>query len=174
MRLAVFLTAEREAADRLLARVRADWPDAAVVALANDEDREWLAARHAGVELRRDKPAGGKLAFVKAMRRESFDLVVVAWHGGERLQPLRLVALALGSPVRVSDERGRLRAVAWWQPWTWAPHLLRRGLGADPLHVARLGAACYRATLGLLLAIVWLPLRLLLARSARRGPGRAA
>jgi len=174
MKVAVFLTTDREAADQLLARVRADWPDAAIVGFANDEDREWLAARHAAIELRRDKPPGGKPAFVKSLRREAFDRVVVAWHGGERFQPLRLVALALGRPALAIDDRGRERRVIWWQPWTWAPHLLRRGLRADPLYVARLAASCYRASIGLLLALVWLPLRLLGARAHRRRPGPAA
>jgi hypothetical protein len=174
VKVAVFLTADREAADRLLARVRSHWPEAALVAFANDEDREWLAARHAATELRRDKPPGGKLAFVKWLRREAFDQVVVAWHGGERLQPLRLVALALGSPVLAIDDRDRQRRVVWWQPWTWAPHLLRRGLRADPLVVARCVAVCYRVTFGVVVALLWLPLRLALARSRSRRPGPAA
>lgn len=174
MKVAVFLTAAREPADLLLRLASTRWPGATIVAFANDEDREWLAARHRSIELRRDKPPGGKLTFVEALRGEAFDRVLVAWHGGERLQPLRLVALALGCPVLAIDDRGRERRVAWWQPWTWGPHLLQRGLRADPLQAARLAAACYRATIGLLLAVLWLPLRLLLARVAGRGPGPAA
>lgn len=174
MKVALFLTAPRAAADELLQRSRARWPDATLVAFANDEDREWLAARHPDAELRRDKPPGGKVAFVRALRREAFDRVVVAWHGGERFQPLRLVALALGRPVHAFDERARERRVVWWQPWTFGPHLLRRGVALDPLQVARWLAAGYRATIGLLLALLLLPLRLLLARAHRRGPGRAA
>lgn len=174
MKVALFLTTGRAEADALLGRCRARWPDATLVAFANDEDREWLAAQHAGVELRRDKPPGGKKAFVEALRREAFDQVVVAWHGGERFQPLRLVALLLGRPVLALDERRRERRVAWWQPWTWGPHLLRRGLTLDPLLVARWLATCYRSTVGLLLALLWLPLRLAAARSHRRPPGRAA
>lgn len=171
MKVAVFLTTDRERADRLLTEVCAAAPGAAVVAFANDGDRDWLAARHAPVELRRDKPPGGKLAFVRALRREGFGRCVVAWHGGERLLPLRAVALLLGCPTEVHDERGRTRPVGWWQPWTWGPHLLRRGLTADPLFVARCAAACYRGTLGLAIALVWLPLRLALARL---WPGRPA
>ncbi|MBL9078479.1 MAG: hypothetical protein JNL08_13300 [Planctomycetes bacterium] len=169
----MFLTCDRAAADALLARVRARWPDALLVGFANDEDRDWLAARHATVELRRDKPPGGRLAFVRALRRERFAEVVVAWHGGERLQPLRLAALALGRLALATDERGNERRVGWWRPWTWGPHLLRRGLTADPLFVARCLAACYRATLGLVLALVWLPLRLAVLRLCGR-PGRPA
>ncbi|MBX3462796.1 MAG: hypothetical protein KF830_06470 [Planctomycetes bacterium] len=170
----MFLTTGRAAADELLGRVRARWSMADVVAFANDEDRDWLRARHPDVDLRRDKPPGGKVAFVRALRREAFAEVVVAWHGGERLQPLRLVALALGRRAVAIDERGRERRVAWWAPWSWGPHLLRRGVTADPLQVARLGAAAYRATIGLLLAVAWLPLRLWLLRGRRHRPGRAA
>lgn len=172
MKVAVFLTCERAAAEALLQRLGERWPDARLVAYANDEDREALAARQPQVEFRRDKPPGGKAAFVKALRATGFERVVVAWHGGERFLPLRLVALLLGRPVLAVDERDRERTVALWQPWTWAPHLLRRGLTADPLFVARCAAAGYRATFGLVLAVLWLPLRHLLARVGR--PGSAA
>lgn len=168
MKVAVFLTADRDRAAALLARCRQRWPDAALVAFANDVDRLWLAERHPGAELRRDKPPGGKLKFVRALRAERFDHVVVAWHGGERLQPLRVVALALGRPAFAVDERDRERRVVWWQPWTWAGHALRRGVKADPLAVARGIASLYRATLGALVAVVWLPLRRALQRARAR------
>ncbi len=168
MKVAVFLTAERDAAVALLASCRARWPAAALVAFANDEDRVWIGDRSPGVELRRDKPPGGKLRFVRALRAERFDQVAVAWHGGERFQPLRLVALLLGAPTLAVDDRGRERRVVWWQPWTWAGHAARRVLKADPLAVARGLAASYRATLGALLAVFWLPLRLLLVRLGLR------
>jgi hypothetical protein len=174
VKVALFLTTTRAAADALLQQARTRWPDAAVIAFANDEDRDWLSSRHPGIELCRDKPPGGKLAFVRALRRQAFDRIVVAWHGGERLQPLRLVALLLGRPALAIDERGREWSAAWWQPWTWLPHLLRRGVTAEPLLVARLLAACYRATIGLAIALAWLPLRLLWQRRPGRGPGRAA
>lgn len=164
MKVAVFLTCERAAAFDLLAAVRARWLDATVVAFANDEDRAALQAAAPGIEFRRDKPPGGKLRFVRALRGEQFDRAVVAWHGGERLQPLRLVALAIGCPVLALDERSRERAVAWWQPWSWAPHLVRRGLRADALQAARVVAMLYRSTVGLCVSIVWLPLRALLPR----------
>lgn len=164
MKVAVFLTCERAAALELLAAVCARWLDATVVAFANDEDRAALQAAAPGIEFRRDKPPGGRLQFVRALRGERFDRAVVAWHGGERFQPLRVVALAIGCPVLAIDERGRERSVGWWRPWSWLPHLVRRGLRADALQVARAAAAVYRATVGLLLSIVWLPLRALLPR----------
>jgi hypothetical protein len=167
MKVAVFLTAERAAAIALLQRVRARWPDAVLVAFANDVDRTAIAAAVPGVDVRRDKPAGGRLAFVRTLRGERFARVVVAWHGGDRFQPLRLASLWLGAPVLAIDERGRERAVRWWAPWTFLPHLVRRGVELDALALGRLAAACYRATVGLLVAIVWLPLRLRLERMRR-------
>ncbi|HEX5050615.1 MAG TPA: hypothetical protein VFZ65_02475 [Planctomycetota bacterium] len=159
MKVAAFLTAERAAATALLAAWRARWPDARFTAFANDEDRAALQAGAPGVEFRRDKPPGGKLAFVRALRREGFSQVLVAWHGGERVLPLRVAALLLGCPVLAVDERGRERAVALRRPWTWMPHLLRRAVRTDALQFARLAAAGYRCTLGVLVAVVWLPLR---------------
>jgi hypothetical protein len=164
MKIALFATTERPAAGELVGTVRARWPDASLVVFANDQDRAALQAAAPGVAFRRDKPPGGKVSFVKALRAERFDLVVVAWHGGERIQPLRVVALLIGCRALVFDERGRERMVAWWQPWRWGAHLLRRGLRADALQVARAAAMVYRWTLGAVLALVWLPLRALLGR----------
>jgi len=166
-RIAVFLTTERQAAGELLATCRRRWPDATIVAFANDDDRAALQAAAPGLEVRRDKPPGGKVAFVRALRRERFDLAVAAWHGGERLQPLRTVALLLGCPALVVDERGRETTLVWWQPWRWAPHLFRRALRTDALQFARAVAAVYRATLGLVVSCVWLPLRLVMPRRSR-------
>jgi hypothetical protein len=164
MRVAVFLTTGRDAAVDLLRRVRRHHPDARLVAFANDEDRAALQRAAPEVEFRRDKPPGGRAAFVRALRAERFDRAAVAWHGGERFQPLRVVALLLGAPVLVVDERGREQVVRLGRPWTWLPHLLRRGLRTDALQYARLAAACYRVTVGALIAAVWLPLRLLATR----------
>ncbi|MBL8749757.1 MAG: hypothetical protein JNK78_11400, partial [Planctomycetes bacterium] len=62
---------------------------------------------------------------------------------------------------------------AWWQPWRWGPHLLRRAARTDALQFARFAAAMYRSTLGALIAVFWIPLRLLIARLAARS-GRSA
>ncbi|MEO6595473.1 MAG: hypothetical protein ABIP94_12035 [Planctomycetota bacterium] len=159
MRVAAFLTADRTAAISLLAAWRVLWPQAEFVVFANDEDRATLQASAPGVEFRRDKPPTGKLAFVRALRREGFSQVAVAWHGGERILPLRVVALLLGCPVLAVDERGRERAVGLWRPWTWLPHLLRRAACTDALQYSRLAAAGYRCSVGLLVAMVRLPLR---------------
>lgn len=159
-KVAVFLTTERAAAIELLATCRRRWPDAALVAFANDEDRAALqAVAPPNVAFRRDKPPGGKVAFVRALRDERFDRVVTAWHGGERLQPLRVVALLLGRAANVFDERGRETELGWWQPWRWGPHLVRRALRTDALTFARAVAVVWRATIGLAIACVWLPIR---------------
>jgi hypothetical protein len=167
MKVAVFLTCDRAAAFALLATCRARWLDATLIAFANDEDRAALQTDAPGIEFRRDKPPGGKLAFVRALRQERFDLAVAAWHGGERLQPLRVAALLLGCRTLVVDERGRETTVAWWQPWRWGVHLVRRALRTDALQFARAAAAVWRWTVGLLIAVLWLPLRASLPRRGR-------
>ena len=166
-RVAIFLTTDSLAAGELLGTCRARWPDATLVVFANDEDRAALAGTAPHSEFRRDKPPGGKLAFVRSLRAERFDAAVAAWHGGERLQPLRLVVLLLGCPAVVFDERNRETAVAWWQPWRWGPHLLRRAVRTDALQFARLAAVIYRGTIGLAVACVWLPVRARLPRRPR-------
>lgn len=160
MKVAVFATCEAEPARQLLAAVRARHPGGELAVFVRDEHRDELAADLRGLDVRRDKPAGGKLAFVRALRRERFDELVVAWHGGERMQPLRLVAMFAGARRVVAvDERGRERTVAWSRPWTWAGHALRRGLSLPPLALLRGIAACYRATIGLLLgSLLLLPM----------------
>lgn len=166
-KIAVFLTTERAAAVELLAACCRRWPEATLVAFANDDDRAALQATAPGVEFRRDKPPGGKVAFVRALRAERFDRAVAAWHGGERLQPLRVVAALLGCPVVVFDERGRETEFGWWQPWRWAPHSVRRAMRTDALQLARAAAAVWRATFGLVISFVWLPIRLRIPRRSR-------
>ena len=155
MRIALFLTAERAGAVELARRVREQYSDAEIEAFVRDEDRDVLAPHLDGCAIRRDKPAGGKVAFVRGLRRERFDLLIVAWYGGERFQPLRLVALIAGARrVRAVDERGREGHVAWYLPWTWIGHVLRRSSRLDALTVLRGGAACYRLTIGALIAAI--------------------
>lgn len=168
MRIALFLTTGREAARELLRRVRAAHPQARLCAFVRDDDRAALGADLAGCEVRRDKPAGGRLAFVRALRRERFDRLWVAWHGGERFQPLRLVALVAGARLVIAvDERGRERAVRWFLPWSWAGHALRRAAATDARTAARAAAGLYRWTVGAAVAGL-----ALLAFRIRRAPPR--
>jgi len=165
MRIAVFVTTDASAGAALLQDVRARHRDAAIVAFVNDDDRRALAPALAGLEVRRDKPVGGKLAFVRALRRERFDLLVVAWHGGERVLPLRLVALLAGAGrVVARDERGRERDVSLVRPWTWAGHAARRLAAIKITTLLRAAAASYRWSIGLVVAGV----RLLPAALQRR------
>jgi hypothetical protein len=151
VRIALFLTTElgpaRVLLDKVLDRHEGEVPSVFV----RDEHCAPLAADLEHCDVRRDKPAGGKVAFVRALRRERFDLLLVAWHGGERFQPLRFVALFAGArQVIAVDEFGRERVVVWWQPWTWGLHALRRATEVKAASVARWIAALYRATVGLL------------------------
>lgn len=172
MKVALFLTTELEPARALAQQVRRDHAEATVHVYVRDEQREPLAAELAGWDVRRDKPAGGRLRFVRALRRERYDRVVVAWHGGERWLPLRLLAPFVGArQVLAGDERGRWRTVRWHAPWTWAGHVARRAAGVKVLTVLRVVATCYRRTLGALIAtLLALPMALALVLGAL--PGR--
>jgi hypothetical protein len=124
---------------------------AVLVVFARDEDRAAVLAALPGADVRRDKPAGGKLAFVRRLRAEKFDLAVVAWQGGERIQPMKIAALLIGARrTIVVDRRGRRSEVRWLLPWTWFGPALRAGLATDPVLVVAAVCACYRATVGLL------------------------
>jgi hypothetical protein len=174
VKLALFLTTELGPARVLLDRVLDRHPDEVPSVFVRDEHRAPLAGDLEHCDVRRDKPAGGKVAFVRALRRERFDRLIVAWHGGERPQPLRLVALFAGArQVIAVDEFGRERVVVWWQPWTWGLHALRRASEVKAATVARWLAACYRATVGFVLAAVALSLFACTHRrpwAPRRGP----
>lgn len=170
MKIALFLTTERGPAVALAKRIQEQHADAALSVFVRDEDRGLVADACPAAAIRRDKPGGSKQAFVAELRRDRFDLLVVAWHGGERPQPLRLVALFAGARrVLAIDEKGREFRVAWYLPWTWGIHALRRLSQLDAWALLRAGAACYRATLGMAVAAV----RLLGFRlSGPRLPGR--
>jgi hypothetical protein len=178
MRIAVLLTTTPEQAALMLQRLRGRHPGSQFIAFVRDEDRAPLRKALQGCDVRRDKPAGGRLRFLRALRREAFDLLVVAWTGGERWQPLRAAALFAGArQLLVVDERGREWPVRWYLPWTWAGHSLRRLAAIKGIALVRAAAAAYRATLGLgfatlslLLFALLRPLRLL--RLGR--PGRSA
>jgi hypothetical protein len=157
MRIAVMLTTTPDLAAPLLARLRARHPGSQFTTFVRDEDRAALQPALAGCDVRRDKPAGGRLRFLRALRQERFDLLVVAWHGGDRSQPLRAAALFAGAQrLLVVDERGREWSVCWYLPWTWAGHACRRAAAIELLALLRVLAAGYRATLGLALACLLL------------------
>ncbi|MBK8095787.1 MAG: hypothetical protein IPK26_01685 [Planctomycetes bacterium] len=170
MKAVAFLTGEGDALLQPATIARSRLPDAKLVLFVRDDDRAVAAAAFPDAELRRDKATGGKLAFVRALRAERFDLTVVAWQGGERTQPMKLVALLAGG-VRtfVLDRRGRQRLIRWWQPWTWAGLLLQAAMNTDPLLVVAALCAAYRMTIGVVVAVPWLVWP---ARSASGGRDR--
>lgn len=170
MRAVAFLTGDGDALLQPAALVRAKLPDARLVLFCRDDDRAVVHAAFPDAELRRDKPVGGRLPFVRALRAERFDLAVVAWQGGDRTQPMKLVALlAGGARTIVIDRRGRQRQIRWWQPWTWAGLMAQAVVDADPMLIVVTLCAVYRSTIGVVVALpglVWLP------RSRHRDRGR--
>lgn len=129
-------------------------PGADLVLFVRDDDRATAQAAFPHAALRRDKPVGGKLAFIRSLRAERFDLTVVAWQGGERTQPMKVVALFCGGArTIVLDRRGRQRRIRWWQPWTWAGLLAQAVLRTDPMLMVAALCALYRGSIGLLVAL---------------------
>lgn len=157
MKAAMMLTTSGPQALTLARRLREGLPDAQWTAFVRDDDRELLLPVLQGCVLRSDKPRGSKLAFLRALRSERFDVAFVAWHGGERPQPLKVAALACGaSDLSAIDEAGRAFAVRWWAPWTWGAHAVRRLAQTSVLRALRFVASCYRATAGRVIAAVFL------------------
>ena len=174
MKVICFLTpAAAQDAPALFALYRARAGAAAVVTVvAGDADRVRLQREFAGCEVVPDKPAGGKLAFVRELRRQRFDLAMVAWTGGDTFQPMRLVALLAGARrAEVLDERGRWFEARWSGPWPLCRHALRRLAAARSETFLCALAAVYRWSIGLLLALPilwWRCLRVPRARAGRR------
>jgi len=157
MKAALFLTAEPDAAAALLADRRARHPQAHWTVFVRDDLHKTMARELSGCEVRRDKAEGSKLAMLQALRRERFDLLVVAWQGGDRKEPLKLAAWLAGARRTVAvDERDRDIALRWWWPWSALRHGGRRLRGVKALGWARAVCACYRATVGWLLGTLWL------------------
>jgi hypothetical protein len=142
--------------------------DAVVTVVAGDADRARMRTEFAGCTVLPDKPAGDKLAFVRELRRQRFDVALVAWTSGDSFQPMRLVALFAGARrVEVIDERGRWFAARWFAPWPLLRHALRRLAGAKPDAVLRAFGWLYRWSIGLLLALPLLAWRCLFLPPAR-------
>ncbi len=153
MKVALFLTTDVGRGSELLQQVRREHAGADLHVFLRDGDRRTLAAQLAGCRLRRDKPKDGKLTFVRDLRRDRFDMAIVAWHGGAGVQPMRLVALFAGARrTLVYDASGGLRPVRWWMPWTWASDAVRFIAGVSPVTLARCAGQVYRWTVGVCVA----------------------
>ena len=157
MKAAWFLTADAAVAPALLASWRARHPDARWIVYVRDDLQKTMARELQGCEVRRDKAGRSRLAMLQELRRERFDLAVVAWQGGERREPLKLAAWLVGAGRTVAvDEQNREIALCWWWPWRALWHGVRRLRDVKALSLARAFCACYRATVGWLLGSLWL------------------
>lgn len=171
MKAAMVLTSEPEQALSVARQLREGMPEASWLAFVRDDDREVLLPALVGCRICSDKPRGSKLAFLMELRRQRLDVAFVAWHGGDRPQPMKLAILFSGAAdVMAIDETGRAFAVKWWAPWTWCGHAIRR-LGQMPvLRVLRLFASMYRLSVGSALRmVVLLPELVRLRRLPRPG-----
>lgn len=170
MKAALFAMTDVDRVRATLSRLREEHREATWTVFAHAAHLDRLATAFPDCVFRPGKPAGSRLGFLRAVRREGFDLVVVTWHGGERLEPLRVAALFAGARRTVAcDERDHCFAVGWYLPWTWGRHALRRLVDVRGATILLLLAASYRATLGIMVAV--LALSLFRLRHGRVRPG---
>lgn len=99
-RAVIFLTCPEEYARAMLRSVRMRWGGHRCTVYLRDAYREALAAELEGMELHRDKPSGGRLRFLKALRAQRFDLAVMAWQGDPAYNRMKVVGLLCGAKER--------------------------------------------------------------------------
>lgn len=172
---AVFLTAPPALAGQILADVRRRHPTVAWTVYYRASESAELDAALRGVDARSDKPAGSKLAFLRQLRAQRFDLAVIAWTGHHHYDRMKVVGLLCGARRAIAyDEHLEAFAVggagtAWLRHARWRPSLG----GETSAWLVPLRAA-YRWTLGSLLGGTWMLARLAWRRLQRaRRPGAA-
>ena len=128
-RVLVVLSGHTEQVLPLLRAARARWSSDAITVVLRASQGEAFGALLQGVTVLADKPTGGRVAFVRALRREVFDQGIVAWTGAFNFWPSKLAfALARVRTRELFTERGT-------QPWrlaTIAKHLTWRA--KSPVH----------------------------------------
>jgi hypothetical protein len=141
MNAACFIAGAGEIACAAARRITAAVPNARWTLVCRPEATQALAEILRPIESLTDKPIGGRLRAIRALRSRRFDLVVLTWldlPGGARLSALGL--LAGGRRCLVLERDGRLlpltptRADLWRAVWRrlrlgpTAPDLLSAGL----------------------------------------------
>jgi len=146
-RAALFLSGPAERAVPVIERARAEHPDAEWTVVVRGRDARWLSTVLVGTETVDDKPAGGKVAFLKGLRARRFDVVLVWFSDESSYDPVKLVGFFAGGRTRrwiTADDSGALtfagalRRLLRTKGW-------RREFGQRVLGVV---FACYRNTLG--------------------------
>ncbi len=132
--------------------------------VVRDRDGRELGPLLRGHAVLGDKPAGGKLGFVRELRHRRADLALALWLGHDDYWPAKTLFLLAGAAQQlVISERGTL-PFALMRPRTWLDHLQWRrrhripGVYGRSLVAAAL-QALYRQTLGRGLGAVLTALR---------------
>lgn len=156
-RSVAFLTAPPEMAAAALRVVRERWPETAWVVYHRASDRAALGDALDGVEARSDKPAGGKLEFIRGLRAARYDRAVVLWCGHRQYDRPKLLALLAGARSAVAWVPGgefvALDRIGWklLAHARWRPSLGGDGRGSFFASVLRAG---YKHSLGRVVASV--------------------
>lgn len=153
-RVVIFASAPAAAAAGPLRLLLEEHRAAGPIVYLRDRDRRELGAVLDGVDVRSDKPAGGRMRFVRSLRAEPVDLAIALWLGHDEYWPAKALfwlcrarekhALDERSktPTRVSGLFGALRHMVWRRK-----HRVPSPYGRGGL-LRALVRFCYRATLG--------------------------
>lgn len=155
-RALVMLSGQTDDVRPILAAARARFAAGELTVVLRAPQRAALLDLLDGVCVLDDKPQQGRLAFVRALRRETFSHGVVAWTGAWSHWPSKLAfTLARVQEREVATERGTFA----WSLGNVVEHLIWRAKA--PVHPTgappgvpwplALGLAALRATLGRLL-----------------------
>lgn len=167
---AVFLTAPPEVGARIIENVRTRFPTTRWTLYLRANDASALASVLDGVEVISDKPTGSKIAFLRDIRRNRFDLAVIAWTGDRSHNKMKMVGL-LGAARRYLIYNENIDSFyldshdgIWWR------HLRWRASGGLALMPALMSSAIglYKWTLGLVIGGSWLVGRLAIRRLRMR------
>lgn len=166
----IFASAPAEAAREPLVALLREHGGSLPVIYLRDRDRKGLAEALRGHDLRSDKPPGGRLAFVRALRAEGGELAVALWLGHDEYWPAKALFLLARARRKVAvTERGVLEvrlsaalALAAHAVWR-RKHRVPSPYGRGGLLRAALRWA-YRETFGRVLGAVLTVLRYSLGR----------
>ena len=97
----VFLTSPPAHARRALEEVRNRHPNMPIAVYVRESDRDALGSVLDSFEVRSDKPRGGKLRFLREIRKAGFEVAFACWEGDPSYNRMKLVHLLSGVDKKI-------------------------------------------------------------------------
>lgn len=147
----VFLTTPPELGREILADVRERFPDVGWTVYYRVTQREALADALDGLNALSDKPGGSKVAFLKGIREQRYDIAVIAWTRHHDYDRMKVVGLLSGAERHVIYNENLDSFDLSPRDPTWVRHAqwrLSMGRGVTPALVSGL-FLLYKWTIGL-------------------------